>query len=104
MFQFIESSVFARYVYDYLTDDEYAGLQWYLSEHPEAGDLVPGSGGCRKLRWGMTDKGKRGGIRVIYYDQTAAGTIWLLAVYAKTRRENLPAHVIRALKEQMVKP
>src|SRR3546814_6316287 len=56
MFQFIESSVFARYVHDYLTEDEYAALQWYLSEHPEAGDLVPGSGGCRKLRWGMADR------------------------------------------------
>lgn len=93
-----------RYVYDCLTDDEYAWLQWYLSEHPEAGDLIPGSGGCRKLRWGMTDKGKRGGIRVIYYGQTAAGTICLLAVYAKTRRENLSAHAIRVLKEQLVKP
>src|SRR3546814_19249736 len=75
MFQFIESSVFARYVHDYLTEDEYAALQWYLSEHPEAGDLVPGSGGCRKLRWGMADKEKRGGIRVIYYGPTAAGMI-----------------------------
>src|SRR3546814_19866708 len=93
MFQFIESSVFARYVHDYLTEDEYAALQWYLSEHPEAGDLVPGSGGCRKLRLGMADKEKRGGIRVIYSGQTAAGMIWLLAVYAKTRRANLRPHV-----------
>ena len=52
----------------------------------------------------MTDKGKRGGVRVIYYDRTSEGHVWLLAIYAKTRRENLPAHVIRALKEQMVKP
>lgn len=103
MFEFIESSVFARYVHDYLSEEEYAGLQWYLSSFPDAGDLVPGSGGCRKLRWGQTDKGKRGGVRVIYHGQTSEGQIWLLAIYAKTRRENLPAHVIRALKDQMVK-
>ena len=104
MFEFIESSVFARYVYDYLTDDDYALLQWYLSEHPDAGDLIPGSAGCRKLRWGTEQAGKRGGVRVIYYGQTAAGLIWLLAIYAKTKRDNLPAHVIRMLKEQLVKP
>ncbi len=48
--EFIESSVFAKYVYDYLTDEEYAVLQCYLSEHVDAGDLVTGSGGCRKMR------------------------------------------------------
>ena len=104
MYEFIESSVFARYVGDYLTDEEYAALQWYLSDHPNAGDLIPSSGGCRKLRWGAGDKGKRGGVRVIYYGVTAQGQIWLLAIYAKSRQENLPANVIRLLKEQVVKP
>ena len=104
MFEFIESSLFGRYVYDYLTDDEYAALQWYLSELPEAGDLIPGSAGCRKLRWRVQGKGKCGGVRVIYYGQTTVGLIWLLAIYAKTRQENLPAQAIRLLKEQMVKP
>ena len=104
MYEFIESSVFARHVYDYLTDEEYADMQCYLSNHPDAGDLIPGSGGCRKMRWGIADTGKRGGVRVVDYGQTAEGLIWLLAIYAKTRRENLPAHVIRAVKEQMVKP
>lgn len=104
MLEFIESSVFARYVNNYLTDDEFWALQWYLFAHPAAGDLVPGSGGCRKLRWGADARGKRGGVRVVYYGQTAAGCIWLLAIYAKTKQENLPAHVLRLLKEQMVKP
>lgn len=103
MQEFIESSMFARHVHDYLTDDEYAELQWYLSGYPDSGDLIPGSGGCRKLRWGATGKGKRGGIRVVYYVQTRKGVIWLLTIHAKTRQENLPAHVVRALKEQMVK-
>ncbi len=78
-------------------------MQWYLSSYPDAGDLIPGSSGCRKLRWCTTTKGKRGGLRVIYYGQTREGHIWLLAIYAKTQRENLPAHVIRMMKEQMVK-
>jgi putative transcriptional regulator len=52
MHEFIESSVFAKYVYDYLTDEEYAAMQWYLSQHVDVGDLIPGSGGCRKMRWG----------------------------------------------------
>lgn len=103
MHEFIESSVFARYVYDYLTDEEYAALQWYLSEHVDAVDLVPGSGGCRKMRWGVTDKGKRGGVRVIYYEVTQTGQIWLLAIYAKTRQDNLPANVMRLIKDHMVK-
>lgn len=104
MYGFIESSIFARYVYDYLTDDEYAALQWYLSDHPDAGDLVPGSAGCRKLRWGVSNAGKRGGVRVIYYGQAADGVIWLLTIYSKSAQENLPAHVIRLLKDQLVKP
>ncbi|MDE1894989.1 MAG: addiction module toxin RelE [Xanthomonadaceae bacterium] len=55
------------------------------------------------MRWGTADKGKRGGVRMIYYEVTQAGQIWLLAIYAKTRQENLPAHVIRQIKDHMVK-
>jgi len=104
VYEFIESSVFARYVHDYLTEDEYAGLQWYLSSRPEAGDLIPGSGGCRKLRWGAADRGKRGGVRVIYYGVTDDGQIWMLAIYAKTRRKNLSAHLIRLIKDEVLAP
>jgi hypothetical protein len=104
MHEFIESSVFARYVYDYLAEEEYAGLQWYLSNRPDARDLIPGSGGCRKLRWDVAHKGKRGGVRVIYYGCTNEGQIWLLAIYAKARQENLPAVVIRLIKDQMMTP
>jgi hypothetical protein len=50
MYEFIESSVFAKYVYDYLTEEGYAAMQWHLSQQVDAGDLIPGSGGCRKMR------------------------------------------------------
>ncbi len=96
---FIETSIFSRLVGEYLTDDEYAALQWALTLHPEAGAVIPGSGGLRKLRWGATGRGKRGGLRVIYYWRNAAGEIWLLTVYAKNEAENIPAHVLRQLKE-----
>ena len=64
---FIETSKFSELVREYLSDDEYAALQWMLLERPDAGIIVPGSGGMRKLRWGLRNKGKSGGIRVIYY-------------------------------------
>jgi hypothetical protein len=63
--EFIEATAFTKYVYNYLSDDEYLGLQSFLLQYPEAGKVVPGSGGVRKIRWAMTGKGKSGGVRVI---------------------------------------
>ncbi|MFN8441366.1 MAG: hypothetical protein U0175_11375 [Caldilineaceae bacterium] len=99
MFTFVESSIFARYLADYLTDDEYTALQGYLIVYPEAGDLVPGSGGVRKLRWRIAGKGKSGGIRVVYYLQLRRGEIWLLTLYGKNVTENIPGHILKKLKE-----
>ncbi|HSF81159.1 MAG TPA: hypothetical protein VLA49_07990 [Anaerolineales bacterium] len=67
--EFIEAPAFTKYLYDYLTDDEFIGLQGLLLRYPEAGKVIPGSGGVRKLRWAMTGKGKSGGVRVIYYSK-----------------------------------
>lgn len=64
---FIEAAPFSKYLRDYLNDAEYRELQSFLIEQPEAGDLIQGAGGLRKLRWSMDNKGKREGIRVIYY-------------------------------------
>jgi hypothetical protein len=60
---------------------------------------VPGSGGVRKMRWGAQGRGKRGGLRVIYYFRSARGQIWMLTLYAKNVRESIPAHVLKELKE-----
>jgi mRNA-degrading endonuclease RelE of RelBE toxin-antitoxin system len=73
MFSFVESKLFTRLVGDYLTDDDYSQLQAALAEAPERGAVVPGSGGVRKLRWAQPGRGKRGGIRVIYYTKTREG-------------------------------
>jgi mRNA-degrading endonuclease RelE of RelBE toxin-antitoxin system len=67
MFSFVESKLFTRLVGDYLTDDEYSQLQAALAEAPQRGAIIPGTGGVRKLRWAQPGRGKRGGIRVIYY-------------------------------------
>ena len=99
MFTFVESSIFAKYLPNYLTDDEYAALQIFLIANPEVGDVVPGSGGVRKMRWRISGRGKSGGIRVIYFLQTRQGEIWLLTIYGKSAKENIPSHILKKLKE-----
>lgn len=64
---FIETSAFTKLLPQYLTDEEYRALQTYLMQKPDAGDLVQGSGGVRKVRWTPEEKGKSGGVRIIYY-------------------------------------
>ncbi len=67
--EFIEAPAFTRYVAQYLDDDEYRRLQNRLAGNPAIGDVMPGTGGFRKLRWADSKRGKgrRGGLRVIYY-------------------------------------
>lgn len=101
MFSFIETKLFSRLLSEYLTDDEYALLQAALVDAPDRGAVVPGSGGVRKLRWSQPGRGKRGGIRVIYYAKTRDGVIWMLTIYAKNEEENIPAHVLRKIKEEI---
>jgi len=99
--EFIEATLFTRLVYTYLTDDEYLGLQSYLLQFPETGKVVPGSGGVRKLRWAMSGTGKRGGVRVIYYFKKQDDEIWLLTIYSKSETENIPAHILRKIAEEI---
>jgi hypothetical protein len=99
VFEFIETPFFTKAVLHYLTDDEYTGLQSHIDANPEAGAVVPGSGGVRKLRWGLVGRGKRGGLRVIYYLRRKQGQIWMLTLYGKSARENIPAHLLRQMKE-----
>lgn len=101
MLSFIETKLFSRLLPDYLTDDQYALLQQALVERPEQGPLVPGSGGVRKVRWAQSGRGKSGGIRVIYYARIREGVIWMLTIYAKNEEENIPAHVLRKIKEEI---
>src|SRR5947208_7875762 len=101
MFSFIETKLFTRLVQEYLSDDEYAQLQQALIANPEAGDVIPGSGGVRKLRWGVAGRGKRGGLRVIYFLRLRRGEIWMLTLYAKNVADNIPAKVLKKIKEEI---
>ena len=87
---------------DYWSEDERGEFAAWLAGFPEAGDIVPRSGGIRKIRWSRKGQGKRGGVRVIYFNQLNNGLIWLLTIYAKSHTENIPAHILKALKEELI--
>src|SRR5208337_2705340 len=97
---FIESSEFTEWVTEYLTDEALAALQRDLMSDPEAGDVMPGCGGLRKLRIAdpSRGKGKRGGIRVIYLHVPEANVIFLMDSYGKGEQEDLTAVDRKSLK------
>jgi hypothetical protein len=99
LFSFIELQPFATVRDKYLTDEEFAELQSYLAMHPEVGDVIPHSGGCRKLRWSVEGRGKRGGVRIIYFLRLRPGQIVLVTMYAKNVRDNIDPAILRRLKE-----
>jgi hypothetical protein len=101
MFSFVETRLFTRLVKEYLSDDEYRELQRALIDNPEAGVVVPGSGGVRKLRWRGAGRGKRGGYRIIYFAKVAQGVIWMLTLYPKNVTENISAHVLRQIRKEV---
>jgi mRNA-degrading endonuclease RelE of RelBE toxin-antitoxin system len=85
---FYETEIFTEQIADLIDDDSYAKLQAQLIGDPEAGDLMPRSRGLRKIRWRSPNRGKRGGIRVIYY-MVHREEIFMLYAYAKNDREDL---------------
>jgi hypothetical protein len=99
MFTFIESSVFKRILPAYLDDDEYSELQQFLMRNPEVGEVIPGSGGIRKMRWARPGTGKRGGLRMIYFVRYQPNEFWMLTLYAKAKHDNVPAHILKQLLE-----
>ncbi len=101
MFTVVETPTFSRLSKDYWTDTERNNFVSFIAANPEAGDVVPGSGGVRKVRWSYGGRGKRGGVRVIYYSQLADGEIWLLLIYGKSVRDNIQAHVLRQIREEI---
>ena len=101
MFTISETPLFTRLWPDYWTEDERGEFAAFLATHPEAGDVIQGSGGVRKVRWHKAVGGKSGGVRVIYYNQLADGHIWLLTIYSKNVRDTLDANILRQLKEKL---
>ncbi len=99
--KFVETPVFTRQIVEIMGDSEYASLQSALVLQPELGDIIPGSGGLRKVRWTEQSRGrgKRGGVRVIYYWFRPDEVIYLLLGYSKTERDDLTADQKRTLKK-----
>jgi hypothetical protein len=101
MYTIIETPTFSKLASDYWTEDERGEFATFIATYPESGNVVPGSGGVRKARWSREDGGKRGGVRVIYYNRLANGEFWLLLIYAKSTRENIPAHILKAIQAEI---
>lgn len=97
---FVELPAFAKYRADYLDDEGFRGLQQSMLKNPEAGDVIEGTGGLRKLRHGdpRRGKGKRGGLRVIYYWWDGGRQFWLFTLYDKDEMDNLTADEKKVLK------
>lgn len=81
-------------------EDGIFAVQMFLLRQPDAGDIIPGSGGCRKLRWAAKGRSKRGGARVIYYWMTDDHRILLIDLYAKNESENLSQAQLKELKRK----
>ena len=99
---FVESPVFTRQVAELLNDEDYSDLQQFLVSQPDAGDLIQGTGGLRKVRWVTAGKGKRGGSRVIYFHASKQRQIRMLLIYRKGIKDDLSAaekKVLRNLNE-----
>ena len=103
MLTVVETLLFQRQWPLYWTEEERGDFATFIAEHPTAGDVVPESGGIRKVRWRRAGSGKSGGVRVIYFTRTAAGEVVLLTLYAKSKTDNLTGpklkEIRRALKE-----
>jgi len=95
-----ETEVFQKYAAGVWSEDERTEFINWIAANPLAGDIVVGSNGCRKVRWSRIGMGKRGGSRVIYFNETA-GRIWLLIVYAKSKFDNLPAEFLAKLRNEV---
>jgi hypothetical protein len=96
-----ETPTFAAAADKLWSEDERLDFFHWLAANPNAGDVVRDSGGCRKVRWSRRGTGKRGGARVIYFTRLAAGEVWMLLVYAKSVRDDIPGHLLRAIRREI---
>ncbi|MDQ6634639.1 MAG: type II toxin-antitoxin system RelE/ParE family toxin [Gemmatimonadota bacterium] len=95
--RFIETAVFTASLRRHLDDEQYRALQLALVLRPEQGRLIPGGGGLRKLRWSAEGRGKRGGVRAIYYWAVEEHVCYMLYIYAKNEQGDLTSAQMRAL-------
>lgn len=98
MYTVVETPTFQRYAATVWTGAEREEFIGWIAAHPEAGAVIPGTGGLRKVRWARQGMGKRGGARIVYFNQLDNGLIMLLIVYTKAKFDNLPTAVLNQLR------
>jgi len=98
---FVETPIFTRRIGSYMDDDEYGGLQTFLADRPDSGKLIRNSGGMRKIRWAGSGRGKRGGLRIIYFWWVSRDRISMLMVYSKNEQDDLTPEQLKQLRAQL---
>ena len=101
MYTIIETPTFMAEAAHNWSDDERLEFFAWIAENPEAGAVIPGSGGCRKVRWSRPGTGRRGGARVIYFVRPRHGEVWMLLAYAKTVRDDIPGRILRQIRGEL---
>ena len=99
MHTIIETPTFQEDAKKIWSEEERGAFCAWLATNPEAGKVIPKSGGCRKIRWSIAGTGKRGGTRIIYFNRLLNEEIWLLVIYSKSVKGNIPAHILKAIRE-----
>lgn len=101
MLTIFETPVFAAEAAKIWEDDERLAFFSWIASEPEAGAVVPGSGGCRKVRWSRPGMGKRGGARVIYFTRLEAGELCMLLVYPKAEKDSIPGYLLKQIRKEL---
>ena len=101
MYSLTETPTFVADADKLWSEDERLEFLTWLAANPDAGDVIPESGGCRKVRWSRAGTGKRGGVRVVYFTRVSEGEIWLLLIYAKSTRDTIPGHILKAVRKEI---
>jgi mRNA-degrading endonuclease RelE of RelBE toxin-antitoxin system len=101
MYTIVETPTFVDDAKRLWSEEERGAFFAWLAANPEAGSLIPGSGGLRKVRWTRSGSGKQGGVRVIYFTRISEEEIWLLVIYSKAVKGNIPAHILKSVREEV---
>jgi len=101
MLTVVETTLFQRQWPHYWTEEERGEFASYIAEHPDSGDVIPESGGIRKVRWRRAGTGKSGGFRVIYFTRNAEGEVVLLTLYAKSKTDNITGPVLKEIRHAL---
>lgn len=101
MLTIFETATFVAEAARVWSDDERLEFFAWIATEPEAGAVIKGSGGCRKVRWSRPGTGKRGGARVIYFTRLAAGELCMLLVYPKSEKDTIPGHMLKEIRKEL---